>query len=358
MQCQLPRPHHILAESISADWFHHERLIRRLSDCDVFADHPLESQWGYAEARLPTLTVEAAFSAHSGFQRLASSDSPSSRDGMSHKAVRNGILARAIVLLVFKIMKTRLFVRWFPQPNCIVYVTSKICIKSTSFTSLAEAEAMKFVSSATTVPVPKVFLAFEHKKRVYIVMERLPGRSLDYGWAQRSAESKARIFDQLRSMVQEIRKLQPPQDCGVSNVCGGPIFDPRLPKSLHWGPFRSIRHFHRELRNGIELDAVKDVSTLPEGLENLIKFHEQPWDKPVFTHGDLSSLNIIADGDTVVGIIDWETAGWLPPYWEYTCAWDANPQNWFWQQEVDNFLEARPHDLEMETIRKRYFGAF
>lgn len=36
----------------------------------------------------------------------------------------------------------------------------------------------------------------------------------------------------------------------------------------------------------------------------------------VFTHGDLSSLNILARVDDIVGIIDWETAGWYPSYWE------------------------------------------
>jgi RIO-like serine/threonine protein kinase len=28
-----------------------------------------------------------------------------------------------------------------------------------------------------------------------------------------------------------------------------------------------------------------------------------------FIHGDLSSLNIIVRGDTIVGLIDWQTAG-------------------------------------------------
>ena len=37
----------------------------------------------------------------------------------------------------------------------------------------------------------------------------------------------------------------------------------------------------------------------------------------VFTHGDLSSFNIVARVDGIVGIIDWETAGWYPSYWEY-----------------------------------------
>ncbi|TWU74367.1 hypothetical protein ED733_000303 [Metarhizium rileyi] len=277
---------------------------------------------------------------------------------MSYKAMKNGRFTRAFVLFIYKIMTTSVFQRWLRHPSSVVFVTSKICIKSTPFTSLAEADAMRFVSRSTTVPVPKVYLAFEHNGSVYIVMERLPGQCLAVGWTQRSAESKAKIFEQLRSMVIEMRNIQPPQDQGVSNVRGGPIFDPRLPNKTHWGPFRSIREFHRELRNGIELKDITDLNTIPSKLKELIQFHEQPWDKPVFTHGDLSSLNIMSEGDTIVGIIDWETAGWLPPYWEYTCAWDANPQNRFWQHEVDNFLVARPHDLEMETLRKRYFGDF
>ncbi|KND93106.1 hypothetical protein TOPH_02253 [Tolypocladium ophioglossoides CBS 100239] len=48
-------------------------------------------------------------------------------------------------------------------------------------------------------------------------------------------------------------------------------------------------------------------------------------------------------GDDVVGIIDWETAAWFPCYWEYVCAWNVNPQNRFWQQEVDKFLTPRPY---------------
>jgi RIO-like serine/threonine protein kinase len=48
-----------------------------------------------------------------------------------------------------------------------------------------------------------------------------------------------------------------------------------------------------------------------------------------FIHGDLSSLNIIVRGDTIVGLIDWQTAGWYPSYWEYTTASPVNLQNFF-----------------------------
>lgn len=41
-----------------------------------------------------------------------------------------------------------------------------------------------------------------------------------------------------------------------------------------------------------------------------------PWPLPVFTHADLNPFNILLRGDKVVGIIDWEFAGWYLHYWD------------------------------------------
>jgi thiamine kinase-like enzyme len=40
----------------------------------------------------------------------------------------------------------------------------------------------------------------------------------------------------------------------------------------------------------------------------------------VLTHADLSPRNIIVKGDKVVGILDWEMAGFYPEYWKYVKA--------------------------------------
>lgn len=40
-------------------------------------------------------------------------------------------------------------------------------------------------------------------------------------------------------------------------------------------------------------------------------------DHAVFTHGDIERRNIMVDECRVIGIIDWEYAGWYPDYWEY-----------------------------------------
>lgn len=271
------------------------------------------------------------------------------------QAITNTAL-RLWVVAASRAMNSRLARRIFTPPGRVVFIFPGLCIKSTTFTTLDEAATMQFVSASTTIPVPKVYGAFQHKKRVYIVMQRLNGQNLSVGWSQRSEASKARILGQLRMMIRQLRGIPPPGHVGVANVAGNAIYDQRLPKKSAWGPFRSIDDFHRELCNGMEAKYLQDGATSFPGLVELCSFYDRAWRQPVFTHGDLSSFNIIADGDEIVGIVDWETAGWMPPYWEYTSAWNVNPQNRFWQQEVDKFLDPLPYELEMERIRRRYFG--
>lgn len=215
---------------------------------------------------------------------------------------------------------------------------------------------MRYISRNTTIPVPKVYYAFEHKGRGYIVMERIQGQTLWHGWVRRSKESRDKILQGLKSIIQQLRSLPPPSKIGVANINGGPIYDQRLPKKSFWGPFSSIREFHMELCSGLGEQARNE--SLPLELHKLIGFYDQPWPTSTFTHGDLSSSNIMARGDEIVGIIDWETAGWMPPYWEYTSAKNVNPLNQFWQKEVDEFLHPFPEALEMETIRRKYYGDY
>jgi Ser/Thr protein kinase RdoA (MazF antagonist) len=114
------------------------------------------------------------------------------------------------------------------------------------------------------------------------------------------------------------------------------------------------------LRNNVTLKSLELPNSLGPAaisdLKQLIAFHESVPRAPVLTHGDLSSLNILIRDDTVVGIIDWDTTGWLPYYWEYTMALHANPQNYFWQNQVGNFLSEQEVELSMDKLRRTYFG--
>ncbi|KAI9801231.1 MAG: hypothetical protein M1825_003505 [Sarcosagium campestre] len=255
---------------------------------------------------------------------------------------------RFLVLAAVKLLR-----RFRPRTGSVLHFSGRLCVKYGPSRHLSEASTMLFIAQHTSIPVPKIHCAFSRGGWTYIVTERIDGDMVGRRWVYRSVESKAKILSQVKHFVQEMRDIPPPR-MGVENVDGGSLFDGRLPgSSLRFGPFKSIEDFHTHLREGIGYHPKLD----PEIIK-LINLHDRPWGQPVFTHGDLSSLNILARGDEVVGIIDWETAGWLPSYWEYTTACQVNPQNYFWRDEIDKFLEPMPAELAMEKIRQKYFGDF
>ncbi|GLB01805.1 hypothetical protein AtubIFM57258_000215 [Aspergillus tubingensis] len=240
-----------------------------------------------------------------------------------------------------------------PFEGSVLMLTDRICVKYGKLVDLTEAATMRFVSQKTSIPVPKVLCAFTHRDCTYIVMERVKGNYIGAGWVYRSEESKAKILTQLKSMVEEMRKLPPPAGMGVGSVVDRSLYDCRVPgTSLRFGPFASVQEFHRHLRGGMDFDPRLDPA-----VQELIRQHDRSF-PIVFTHGDLSSLNILACEDTIVGIIDWETAGWYPSYWEYTTACQVNPQNSFWINEIDKFITPMPDELAMERTRQKYFGDY
>lgn len=241
-----------------------------------------------------------------------------------------------------------------PSHGAVIFIAGKLCIKYGNLRALPEASAIRFIHENTSIPVPKIYCAFTRKGSTYIVMEKIQGEMLGIGWGERNDDSKAKILEQLKRMVAEMRSIPPPQGQkpGVCNVHGGSIWDSRLPgTSMRHGPWESVHEFHKYLRGGFEADP----NHYPE-VSNLIALQDKDRWPLVFTHGDLSSLNVLVRGDKVVGIIDWETAGWYPSYWEYTTASQVSPMNYFWRREIDNFLDPLPEELEMETIRQKYFG--
>jgi aminoglycoside phosphotransferase len=230
-------------------------------------------------------------------------------------------------------------------------LTKDLCVKYGGRLDIVEAQTMLFVAKRTSVPVPKVYFAFTHEKCTYILMERMHGQPAARDWVYRSDNSKANVHNSLKKMILELRNLISQNDT-VCSVSGGSLYDPRLLcTTRRFGPFKSVQEFHDFLRNGTR--AQSDDS---DDFLKLTSLHSQDWGYPTFTHGDLSSLNILVRGDEVVGIIDWETAGWYPRYWEYTTASQVNPQNSFWKDEIDKFLEPMPDALVMEQLRQRYFG--
>lgn len=95
----------------------------------------------------------------------------------------------------------------------------------------------------------------------------------------------------------------------ICNTVGEACHDPRIQGGQQIGPFKDEAAFNQTLR--YSGDAAR-------------RGH-----KIVFTHADLNPRNILVDrmvqpdgsrGWKVTGIVDWETSGYYPEYWDYTKA--------------------------------------
>ncbi|TVY35184.1 hypothetical protein LOCC1_G008040 [Lachnellula occidentalis] len=183
-----------------------------------------------------------------------------------------------------------------------------------------EFNALKMVRQYTSVPVPRPLdLVVTPTKSddpfyshdVYLLTSRVPGIPLARCHDMLSDEDGAEFVAQMQLYLAQIRAI-PKLVCPEYAICdtlGGACRDPRIKDANPVGPFLDEAAFSQVLRNPDEPSR---------------RGHEI-----VFTHGDLNSRNILVDqvvrpdgtrGWTVTGIVDWETSGYYPEYWDYTKA--------------------------------------
>ncbi len=143
----------------------------------------------------------------------------------------------------------------------------------------------------------------------------------------------------------------------VGSVNGGHAQDRYFKLDYEEGPFKDIKSFNdwlgmaatrqRPGPNGIIRDPYRDF--LPDTGE------------VYFTHGDLTPGNIIisdtpstAGTREIVGVIDWEQAGWYPEYWEYCKLLCGVPNRQPWCEEGWANGVVRPFDDEWEAVGEYY----
>ncbi|KAI0840596.1 hypothetical protein F5Y06DRAFT_243785 [Hypoxylon sp. FL0890] len=183
-----------------------------------------------------------------------------------------------------------------------------------------EFNALQMVRRYTSIPVPEVLdVVFEKGDAsdpfsypgAYLLITRVPGLPLSRCLNILSDRDVERIGSQLKHYVAQLRDIPHlvKSDIAISNTRGEACRDHRISGANPVGPFADEAAFSQMLR-----------------------FSENParrGHKIVFTHADLNPRNILVDqtvqsdgsiGWTVTGIVDWETAGYYPEYWEYTKA--------------------------------------
>ncbi|SPJ73836.1 uncharacterized protein FTOL_03566 [Fusarium torulosum] len=222
-----------------------------------------------------------------------------------------------------------------------------------------EGNALLFLEK-NQIPAPRLYAMYREASsgHLYLIMHRLAGHNLESLWTALSSQDKSLIATQLHSIFTQIRSLNPPSFIG--GVCGGdvpsPLFRTEDPNSRINGPFQTAS----EATSALAL-----VLQDNEGgwISDYLRRHISAilGEFPVrFTHGDLHMRNIIvekipdepsletcADGERneeqwsyqVRGIVDFESAGWYPAYWDYVTA-IARPQPGNdWPRMIDTILE-------------------
>ncbi|KAL9476110.1 hypothetical protein ACSS6W_005951 [Trichoderma asperelloides] len=230
-----------------------------------------------------------------------------------------------------------------------------------------EGHAMLLVEEVKAVPSPRLYAMYREEEKLYIIMEYIPGSPLSQMWPSLSEEEKSPIIQQLRLAFNSLRKL--PSTTCFSGAAGGPLnhrwfFSLEKDPSVT-GPFTT----EKEFCNALVLRSERNWKSYGKRgwmteffgrhLSTVLKGHSS-----VFTHSDLQRKNILVkeisqvsdspDDKTqrlfeVTAILDWESAGWYPSYWEY-----ADCFVWFdwsddWAEKVEQILD--PYPIESPILR-------
>ncbi|KAI6108923.1 hypothetical protein EDD16DRAFT_1487903 [Pisolithus croceorrhizus] len=129
------------------------------------------------------------------------------------------------------------------------------------------------------------------------------------------------IADQLLGILIEMRSYT---STTLGSFTGGPYNNRFMP--YPWNPPQAF-------------SSVKEYSTC------------FPTDTKVYlTHGDLLPQNIMVEGSTITGIIDWETAGYYPEFWKYSRVHDAGLVTPGWSHVLARVFPGPRREKEIKAV--------
>jgi hypothetical protein len=207
---------------------------------------------------------------------------------------------------------------------------------------LEEAQSMRAIRQAfphNDVPVPEVFGWRKQERRTFIYMSLIGGPTLRQVWSSLTDADKESICCELSRIVTALRRVSQGSsdrfigkslrylhsyavwDSTLSSlsgsVNGGTVQDRFFKLDYEEGPFLSIKSFNDWLLAAATRRRPGPDEVIDGPYRDLLPDTGDIY----FTHGDLTLGNIIVSGipgsQRIVGIVDWEQAGWYPEYWEY-----------------------------------------
>jgi aminoglycoside phosphotransferase (APT) family kinase protein len=234
--------------------------------------------------------------------------------------------------------------KYFDIPASILRVDDLTLLKrGTPDAILREVEAIAFVNQYTSIPTPQIVeQGTDTINGAYFKMNRVEGETLRSAWSRTDLAQQESIIRELQEYITQLRSLQQPDPGWIGSCSNGAALDQRVNDGFPFGPLSNERVFNDLLLSRFETYASPDSVQLYRS--QLSENHNI-----VFTHGDLSGDNILVDPvyGRITAILDWETAGWMPEYWEYRKArYGRNDKKW-WVDIVHSIMD--PYEREWKV---------
>lgn len=228
-----------------------------------------------------------------------------------------------------------------------------------------------FIERNLRIAAPKLYAMWEGQDgQLYFVMERLEGDALDKLWSSLAKTDKDIIMAQVRAVFDQLRPVPSPGYSGSINKSCMPhhlFYEPGYPAHVS-GPFRNeeevVMGLIHSSRSNAKLNGKRPY--LADFFEDQFLHSLTRKTRPsMFTHSDLQRKNILVhkvhlrDGQRSsfkVSIVDWETAGWYPCWWEYVAAFFAFRWEDDWPKRVAEAVDAWP--AEAALMRMIYQDLF
>ncbi|KAF1975431.1 kinase-like protein [Bimuria novae-zelandiae CBS 107.79] len=211
-----------------------------------------------------------------------------------------------------------------------------------------EAQNIRFLEERTTIPIPRVTLDYYENDRHFMLTERIPGDVLGTVWKQLSTAEKEQIAKRTVDYLSQLRQLQSSrmQSLGEQPLYSAFLFPNGY--GLPHGPLSSDDELWAEIATGL-----KD---LPQQALSRLRERMPPAEPYTFTHGDLAIVNIIVKDGDLAGILDWESSGYFPVWWEFTSAGiglGEDDQEWkaLLRKYMPSYQAARDFWVDLYTLR-------
>lgn len=204
----------------------------------------------------------------------------------------------------------------------VEYTTSSgaervIKVRPPQHLSRSEGDTMNYAASHNIL-APRVYGTYSVKTTHTIAMvlssDRAPGIPLAEAWPAYSDTEKESVKSQLGTQLEHMRSCTQPFIGCPGRKSAHNVYSRIIPG--RFGPFDTEEAFDDW--------CLAQIRSLPPTRwiwkRWLKSMRKKSPSRFVLTHGDLTPRNIMVEGSTVTGIIDWERGGFFPEYCEYAWA--------------------------------------